>query len=66
MQERWGWQADFQMPRPTIYQLLGHPGRASGLMRFLDYVKSKSDVWVCKRLEIARHWLEHHPYKELA
>jgi allantoinase len=46
-------------------RLLGHPGRASGLMRFLDYVKSKSDVWVCKRLEIARHWLEHHPYKEL-
>ncbi|MDQ0393982.1 allantoinase PuuE [Labrys monachus] len=47
-------------------RLLGHPGRASGLMRFLDYVKSKPDVWVCKRLDLAHHWLENHPYKESA
>ena len=47
-------------------RLLGHPGRASGLIRFLDYVKSKPDVWVCKRLDLARHWLEQHPYKESA
>src|SRR6202046_5735139 len=45
-------------------RLLGHPGRASGLMRFLDYVISKPDVWVCKRIEIARHWLTRHPYGE--
>jgi allantoinase len=45
-------------------RLLGHPGRASGLMRFLDYVKSKQDVWICKRIELARHWLTHHPFKE--
>lgn len=43
-------------------RLLGHPGRAAGLARFLDYVKSKPDVWVCKRLDIARHWLDVHPY----
>ncbi|AID34966.1 allantoinase PuuE [Mesorhizobium jarvisii] len=43
-------------------RLLGHPGRASGLERFLDYVQSKADVWVCRRNEIARHWLEHHPF----
>ena len=42
-------------------RLLGHPGRASGLARFLDYVKAKPDVWVCKRIDIARHWLAHHP-----
>jgi peptidoglycan/xylan/chitin deacetylase (PgdA/CDA1 family) len=42
-------------------RLLGHPGRASGLARFLDYVKGKPDVWVCRRLEIARHWLAEHP-----
>jgi len=47
-------------------RLLGHPGRASGLMRFLDYVKSKPDVWVCRRIEIARHWLAEHPFKEVA
>ncbi|MCW6511256.1 allantoinase PuuE [Lichenifustis flavocetrariae] len=42
-------------------RLLGHPGRASGLARFLDYVKSKPDVWVAKRIDIARHWLKEHP-----
>ena len=47
-------------------RLLGHPGRASGLMRFLDYVSSKPDVWVARRIEIARHWLEHQPFREEA
>lgn len=47
-------------------RLLGHPGRASGLMRFLDYVQSKPDVWICKRIDIARHWLAVHPYSEAA
>lgn len=47
-------------------RLLGHPGRASGLMRFLDYVSSKPDVWVTRRIEIARHWLEHQPFRSEA
>ena len=47
-------------------RLLGHPGRASGLMRFLDYVSSKPDVWVARRIEIARHWLEHQPFRDEA
>lgn len=47
-------------------RLLGHPGRASGLARFLDYVKAKPDVWVCKRLDIARHWITHHPSEAAA
>ena len=43
-------------------RLTGHPARASGLARFLDYVARHQDaVWVCRRLDIARHWLEHHP-----
>jgi allantoinase len=42
-------------------RILGHPSRASGLARFLDYVKSKPDVWICRRLEIAKHWLKEHP-----
>ncbi|MCF1467529.1 allantoinase PuuE [Agrobacterium vitis] len=45
-------------------RLLGHPGRASGLIRFLDYVKTKPDVWICKRIDIARHWLKTHPFRE--
>jgi allantoinase len=38
----------------------GHPGRASGLARFLDYVQKKEKVWVCGRLDIAKHWHAHH------
>ena len=47
-------------------RLLGHPGRASGLAQFLDYVKAKPDVWVCKRIDIAQHWLTHHPAEAAA
>ena len=42
-------------------RVIGHPGRAAGLARFLDYVGSFDDVWICKRLEIARHWHANHP-----
>lgn len=42
-------------------RITGHPGRASGLQRFLDYVTSHGDdVWLCNRAEIARHWHTHH------
>lgn len=44
-------------------RLIGHPGRAAGLARFLDYVAAKPDVWVCKRSDIAAHWLKVHPPK---
>jgi allantoinase len=47
-------------------RLLGHPGRAAGLIRFLDYVLTKPDVWIARRLEIARHWLTHHPAGSMA
>ena len=43
-------------------RLSGHPSRAVGLERFLDHVMAHNDVWVCRREEIARHWMSHHPY----
>jgi putative urate catabolism protein len=43
-------------------RLLGRPGRFRALQRFLDYIGSHERVWVCRRVDIARHWIEHHPY----
>jgi peptidoglycan/xylan/chitin deacetylase (PgdA/CDA1 family) len=43
-------------------RLIGHPGRAAGLERFLDYVLEHNDVWVCSREAIARHWIAQHPF----
>jgi allantoinase len=42
-------------------RLLGRPGRFKGLQRFLDHVQAHSDVWVCRRIDIARHWKATHP-----
>jgi putative urate catabolism protein len=41
-------------------RLVGRPGRAAALARFLDYVKGHPNVWVCRRIDIARHWHTHH------
>ena len=45
-------------------RLLGRPGRITALQRFLDYVGAKDKVWVCRRLDIAKHWKQTHPYTE--
>lgn len=42
-------------------RLVGRPGRAVALARFLDYVQGMEDAWVATRLDIAEHWLKHHP-----
>lgn len=42
-------------------RLVGRPGRAAALARFLDHVQSHENVWVATRLDIARHWIRHHP-----
>ncbi|HRK19191.1 MAG TPA: allantoinase PuuE [Hyphomicrobiaceae bacterium] len=42
-------------------RLVGRPGRAAALARFLDYVQSHDKVWVATRLDIARHWIKTHP-----
>src|SRR3569833_2226152 len=44
-------------------RLVGMPGRFAGLRRFLDYVQSKDKVWIARRVDIARHWAQHHPYQ---
>lgn len=44
-------------------RLVGRPGRAAALMRFLDYVQQHDLVWLCRRIDIARHWHEHHQPK---
>lgn len=41
-------------------RLAGRPGRTAALARFLDYVSQKQGVWVPRRIDIARHWHEHH------
>jgi len=43
-------------------RLLGRPGRFLALQRFLDYLEQHDRVWVCRRLDIARHWQATHPY----
>jgi len=44
-------------------RLIGHPARAAGLERFLDYVQGRGDVWITRRVDIARHWMEIHPFR---
>lgn len=43
-------------------RLVGRPGRFAALARFLDYVQSHSDIWITRRVDIANHWHEHHPF----
>jgi len=45
-------------------RLAGRPGRAAALGRFLDHVASQGDVWVTRRIDIARHWRANHPPAE--
>jgi putative urate catabolism protein len=42
-------------------RISGHPARARALARFLDHVKGRDAVWICRREEIARHWIAEHP-----
>ena len=42
-------------------RLLGRPGRFRALQRILDYIQSHSQVWVCRRIDIANHWYTNHP-----
>ena len=44
-------------------RLVGRPGRAAALGRFLDYVASHEKAWVCRRIDIANHWRTRHPPK---
>jgi putative urate catabolism protein len=41
-------------------RLVGRPGRAAALARFIDYVSTKEKVWLPRRIDIAWHWHAHH------
>jgi allantoinase len=42
-------------------RLCGHPGRAKALIRFIEYIRSMPRVWICRREDIARHWIARFP-----
>lgn len=42
-------------------RLAGRPGRSAALERFLDHVLAHDDVWICRRVDIAKHWIAEHP-----
>ena len=41
-------------------RIIGRPGRFQSLKKFLDYVLKFDDVWICKRIDIARHWIKNY------
>lgn len=44
-------------------RLIGRPGRIASLERFLKYARDHENVWFCRRIDIARHWHDTHPYQ---
>lgn len=46
-------------------RLVGRPGKAAGLIRFLDHVARKGGAWFATRGEIAAHWAARHPHKRI-
>jgi peptidoglycan/xylan/chitin deacetylase (PgdA/CDA1 family) len=42
-------------------RLIGQPGRSVALRQLFAHMRSHRDVWFCRRIDIARHWIEHHP-----
>jgi allantoinase len=59
------WQEGAQSPKMMSVglhgRISGHPARAMALARFLDHIQEHDCVWICRREEIARHWLREHP-----
>lgn len=43
----------------------GHPARFAGIERLLDHIQCLDGIWLCTRSEVARHWIEHHPYSAI-
>ena len=44
-------------------RMIGRPARAAGLARFLDYIGGFQDAWLCRRVDIAEHWIATHPWR---
>lgn len=59
------WQEGVQCPKMMSIglhaRISGHPARTAALSRFIDYVQSHDPVWLCRREDIARHWIAKHP-----
>lgn len=45
-------------------RIVGRPARMAALERFIQHIKSHDKVWIARRIDIARHWMEKHPYKD--
>jgi len=56
-----GAQAPKMMSVGLHCRLVGRPGRMRALQRFLDHVQQHEQVWICRRIDIARHWIDRHP-----
>jgi allantoinase len=41
-------------------RVVGHPARSKALYDFIKYAKSHEGVWFAKRIDVAKHWMEHH------
>ncbi len=41
-------------------RIIGRPGRIQSLKKFLDYVLKFKDIWICKRIDIAKHWIKNY------
>lgn len=44
-------------------RLIGRPGKIKGLMQFIEYIQGFEGVWTPRRIDIAKHWAEHHPHQ---
>ncbi|MNR08930.1 hypothetical protein D3C85_1251080 [compost metagenome] len=63
------WQEGAKQPKLMSVglhgRISGHPARAMALARFLDYIQVHRDsVWICRREDIARHWIAEHPARD--
>ena len=63
------WQEGVKSPKMMSVgmhgRISGHPARAMAIARFLDYVQGHDAVWICRREDIARHWMAEHPYNQV-
>lgn len=59
----WLWREGPDRPRMMSLglhlRMIGRPGRISSLERILEHMTSRGAVWIARRDEIARHWIEH-------
>ena len=62
------WEKGEEVPRMMSVglhcRIVGRPGRAAALAKFLDYIMKKDRVWICKRAEIAKLWRQQFPYSQ--